>query len=284
MRNARAPALLAAGAFAGTGPGTATSGSGSVSVITYTVPGGSSGVSLEPESAPAGGRSSIADSARPIHEFTFARAAYTGAGSRRGYRAWSTDFPKADRQFLIGVRRLTNIDASPNEMPVRLDDPGLRSFPFLYAVEVGWMSLTKPEVAGLQAYLRAGGFLVVDDFWGTAEWNSFERQIRRVLPDRAIVEIPPEHAVFRSLYEVDHIVQVPNIGQGIAGGRTWERDGYQPRILGIFDEADRLMVAIVWNSDLGDAWEWADHPLYPLSFSTFAFEMGINFIVYGMSH
>lgn len=216
--------------------------------------------------------------------FYFTRAAYSG-GRWGGGRSWATDYPKADVQFLIGVRRILGyLDASPDENPVRLDDPQLARFPFLYAVEVGYMSLTEPEVAGLRRYLLAGGLLVVDDFWGTAEWANFESEIARVLPAHPIVELPLAHPLFHSFYDIDRILQVPNVGQGIRGGPTWERDGYVAHCRGILDERGRLMVVINWNTDLGDAWEWADDPRYPFEFSSFAYKMGVNFIVYATSH
>jgi hypothetical protein len=119
---------------------------------------------------------------------------------------------------------------------------------------------------------------------GTAEWANFESEIARVLPEHEIVELPLEHPLFHSFYDIDRILQVPNVGQGIRGGRTWERDGYEPRCRGIFDERGRLMVVINWNTDLGDAWEWAEDPRYPFAFSSFAYQMGVNFIVYATSH
>lgn len=215
-------------------------------------------------------------------EFYFTRAIYSDIRER--FPSWSIDYPKADRQFLIGLQRLTNIDASGAENPVRLDDPALREFPILYAVEVGWMSLTEAERAGLRGYLLAGGFLVVDDFWGSWEWSNFERQIRAVLPEYAIVDIPLDHPVLHVFYDLDEIVQVPNVGQGRSGGPTWEKDGYTPAFRGIINEEGRILVAIVWNSDLGDAWEWAEDPFYPLRFSNFAYQLGVNLIVYAMSH
>jgi hypothetical protein len=226
-----------------------------------------------------------ADATRPgrRHEFHFTRAAYTGGGWRG--EAWATDFPKSDRQFLIGASRvLEYLDASPDEHPMRLDDPELMRYPFLYAAEVGHLSLTEPEALGLRRYLLAGGFLVVDDFWGTAEWANFEAEIRRVLPEYPIVEIPLDHPLFHSFYDIDRILQVPVVSQGIRGGRTWERDGFEAHCRGIFDDQGRLLVVINWNTDLGDAWEWAEQPLYPLKYSTFAYQMGINFIVYALSH
>lgn len=235
-----------------------------------------------PAGGPTGPRVIVTDSPGR-HAFSFTRAIYSSYGRwRRG--SWQTDYPKADRQFLIGLRRLTNIDAYELDNAVRLDDPGLRRFPFLYALEVGAMSMTDAEVQGLRDYLLAGGFLVIDDFWGTYEWENFEAEIHRVFPQRPIVEVPLEHPVFSTFYAIDEILQVPNVRNGMYGGPTWERDGYVPRCRGIFDDDGRLMVVINWNTDLGDAWEWAENPYYPLKYSTYAYQMGINFIIYAMSH
>jgi Domain of unknown function (DUF4159) len=227
----------------------------------------------------------------PVHprdgehrEFHFTRAAYGGFDRGYGGRSWTTDFPKADRQFMIGVRRLlSHLDASEYENPVRLDDPELRRFPFLYAVEVGYMSLSEPEVEGLRNYLRAGGFLVVDDFWGSEEWANFESEIRRVLPEARIIDLPLDHPVFSAFYDIKERLQVPNVWNAMRG-RTSERDGFTPLYRGIVDDKGRLMVMINANTDLGDAWEWAERPEYPLKYSTFAYQMAVNSIVYGMSH
>lgn len=220
------------------------------------------------------------------HAFYFTRARYNGWGRGRGWGrgSWAIDFPKADRQFLIGLKHLTNIDAFDYENPVGFDDPNLRRFPFVYALEVGYMDLTEAEVQGLRSYLLAGGFLVIDDFWGTWEWQNFEYQIRRVLPEYEIVEIGMDHPLLRAFYHIDELFQVPARGRGINGHPTWEQDGYIPRLLGIFDAHDRLMVVINWNTDLGDAWEWAEDPWYPITYSNFAYQLGVNMVVYGMSH
>lgn len=233
---------------------------------------------------------------RAFHEFRFTRAVYTGFRPLRsrylgdGGPSWSTDFPKGDRQFMVVARRLSSLDASGIENPVSLADPQIRRFPFLYALEVGWMRLTAAEVQGLRDYLAAGGFLVIDDFWGSQEWAVFEREMARVLPGRPIVDIPRDHLLYRIFYDIDgEILQVPNVGnaemiaKGHPAARTWERDGYTPALRGIFDDDGRLMVAVNWNTDLGDAWEHADYPFYPLGFSTFACELGLNLIVYGMT-
>jgi len=219
-------------------------------------------------------------------EFYFSRVAYRGFGGYYGRgRSWATDYPKADQIFLSFIDRLLpNLDAYEREFVVTLDDPDIRRFPFLYALEVGRMSLSPPEIEGLRNYLLAGGFLVIDDFWGTQEWAQFEYEIRQVLPGYEIVDLPIEHNIFTTFYEIDEIIQVPNVGNGVRGGPTHERDGFIPMVKGIHDDNGRLMVVINWNTDLGDAWEWADDPYYPLKYSLYAYEMGVNFIVYAMSH
>ena len=233
-------------------------------------------------------RPTLKNPSADAREFFFTRAIYSGGGGYRR-RPWATDFPKADRQFLTIIDRLVDLlDAYERENAVRLDDPGLRRFPFLYALEVGSMYMTEPEVKGLRDYLLAGGFLMIDDFWGSWEWANFETEIRRVLPEYQIVEIPLDHPVFNTVYHIEEIVQVPNIGNAqraeYYGGRTWEQDGVVPHVRGIFDEDGRLMVIINWNTDIGDAWEWAESPYYPLKYSTFAIEITVNIIVYAMSH
>lgn len=221
------------------------------------------------------------------HAFYFTRGAYNSGGSywgRRRRSSWATDFEKADRQFLVLLRELIDIDAFPCENPVRLDDPELRRFPFLYMVEVGYLGLTEPEIEGLRNYLLAGGFLLVDDFWGNAEWANFERYIRRVLPEYPISDVPPDHPIFRVAYNIDEVLQVPSI-QNAQWGVYYEReDAKVPYVRGIFDDNGRLLVGIVWNSDLGDAWEWAEQPDYPWDRANFAIKMGVNFIVYAMTH
>ncbi len=219
-------------------------------------------------------------------EFYFSRVAYSGYGRGYGRRSrWATDYPKADQIFLSFIDRLlSNLDAYEREHPVRLDDPAIRHLPFLYALEVGSMALTEPEIVGLRGYLLAGGFLVIDDFWGSRQWANWEREIQAVLPGYEMVDLSLDHPIFTAFYEIDEILQVPNVRNGVRGGPTHQSDGYVPMVKGIHDKNGRLMVIINWNTDLGDAWEWADNPYYPLKYSTYAYEMGVNFIVYAMSH
>ena len=221
-----------------------------------------------------------------LFAFYFTRGVYSGGrgyGRRRGGGSWATDYPKADIQFLWGLKRLTNIDAYDYENAVLLTDPDLRRYPFLYMLEVGYMQLTPPEVEGLRDYLAAGGFLFIDDFWGTYEWENFVWEIHKVLPGSEIVDLPLDHPLFTTFYDIDEILQIPNVGNARAG-YTSERDGYVPYVRAISDDRGRLLVLINWNTDLGDAWEWAEDPYYPLTYSNYAYQMAVNAIVYAMSH
>ncbi len=227
-----------------------------------------------------------------FHEFYFTRAIYSsGGGSRFGYGRrgrggrWATDYPKADRQFIVVVKRLANLDAYDWENAISLSDPNVRRFPFLYALEVGSMRLTDREIQGLRDYLAAGGFLIIDDFWGPYQWANFEYEMTRALPEYPIVDLPMSHSLFSTFYNIEEIKQVPNIGNGSTGNpRYYSESGGDAVVKAMFDEKGRLMVVINFDTDLGDAWEWAENPYYPLDRSTFAYEMGVNLIIYAMSH
>ena len=207
----------------------------------------------------------------------------TEKGSDGWGARWAVDYPKADHQFLVALRRLTGVDAYAADNAVPLAESRLRDFPFLYVLEVGSLLLSDDDVRALREYLGSGGFMVVDDFWGTAAWRNFETEMARVFPDRPIVDVPLDHPVFHAYYDVTRVLQVPNVYQA-SGGPTHEYDGYVARVRGIFDDEGRLMVLVNWNTDLGDAWEWADSPDYPLRYSTYAYELGVNFVIYAMSY
>ena len=217
-------------------------------------------------------------------EFTFVRAVYSGLGPWGYYKSWATDWPKADRQFILGIKRLTNIKVADQEKTIDLTKPELFRFPFIYAVEVGHMDLTEEEASSLREYLQRGGFMFCDDFWGSQEWENFQRNMAKVLPGSKVVDIPRDHAIFHCYYDIQQILQVPNVGNALYQNITHEQDGFVPFCRGIFDDNGRLMVVINWNTDIGDAWEWADLPGYPAKYSTYAYQMGINAIVYAMSH
>lgn len=222
--------------------------------------------------------------AKEATEYVFARLRYPSAYGGRGYRgSWTTDYPKADRQFVQGVRRLTRIHTRSVEHVVDLDSDDIFSYPWVYAVEVGRWSLTDAQAGKLREYLLRGGFLMADDFHGTWEWEVFMASMSRVFPDRPVEEIPNSDAIFHVLYDLDERFQVPGI-QVLRSGRTYEQDGIEPRWRAIYDDQGRVLVAICHNMDLGDAWEWADLPQYPERYASLAYRVGINYIIYAMTH
>jgi hypothetical protein len=220
-------------------------------------------------------------------EWYYARLRYPGMGrGRGGDMSWSTDYPRSDRHLLQGVRRLTRIDSRAVEQVVQLDPTGdVDNWPMLYAVEVGHWYLPNDQAAQLREYLLRGGFLMVDDFHGVDEWEVFMASMSRVFPDRPVVDIPDNDPIFHVLYDLDRRVQVPGV-QWLSSGRTYENGetGRPERWRAIYDDKGRIMVAICFNMDLGDAWEWSDDPRYPEKWATLAYQIGMNYFVYGLTH
>ena len=214
--------------------------------------------------------------------FTFTRLMYPSLGWRGA--SWAVDYPKADKQFIFVLQKYSELYFVHDEnVTLRLDDPELFHYPFLYAVEVGYMDLSDEDARRLREYLMRGGFLVVDDFHGTYEWQNFYTQIKKVLPEYEPHDLPLSHPIFHCFYDIQELIQVPGI-QYLRSGRTWEKDGYDARYMGIEDDAGRLMVMINHNVDLGDAWEWAEVEEYPREYARMAFELGSNYIIYAMTH
>jgi hypothetical protein len=183
------------------------------------------------------------------------------------------------------INRLTGIRVHPNPHVMEILDKDLFKFPFAYVVEPGQMYLSVEDAKRLREYLLRGGFLHVDDFWGPDEFENFAEQIARVFPDRKLERLPMSHQVFHTFFDVDEVIQVPNQRNGCNGGDTFE-DGRDkdPRVLGISDDNGRLMVVVTYNSDLGDAWEYMDLACYPAKYSGFAYRMGLNIMIYAMTH
>lgn len=226
-------------------------------------------------------------------EWTFARLMYPGGWNdgyagredpdwREGFCLWTQDFPRADRHFSEAVRRLTRINVRSVEQAVNLDDDDqVYNWPWLYAVQVGEWGITDQQAHKLRDYLLRGGFFMADDFHGTTEWQVFEESMRRVFPDRPIVEIPTKDAIFHTVYDLDERYQIPGAEHLNQGHKA---DGYVAHWRGIYDDKGRVMVAISYNSDVGDSWEWADEPEYPEKYSALGVRLGVNYIVYAMTH
>ena len=194
--------------------------------------------------------------APPTAEFHFARLVYRNApGSRRGG----------------GFGRGGN-----GGRLIRLDDERVFDYPWLYAVEVGQWYLDDDEAKLLREYLDRGGFLMVDDFWGEYQWEVFTDSMRRVFPDRPIQELGEDHELLHVLYDLDQRTQIP--------GRGGQRPGLVPHWRGVFDDDGRLMVAINFNMDMGDAWEHADDPWYPEPMTALAYRFAVNYLIYTMTH
>jgi hypothetical protein len=236
-------------------------------------------------------------------EFAWSRLSYTtsmGGGGYGGYGGgyggygryghgggtWSRDYPKADRQFLMALNRLTRIQGRPTEQVVSLDNDDIYNYPFVYAVMVHTWTFSDDEAKRMRDYLLKGGFLMVDDFHGTQDWENFMSGMRQIFPDAnkyPVEDLTDKDEIFHVLYDMNDRFQVPG-EQYVYTGRTYEKDGYVAKWRGIRDEKGRLVVAICHNMHLGDAWEWADDPAYPEQFASMAFRVGLNYVMYSMTH
>jgi hypothetical protein len=216
-------------------------------------------------------------------EFAFARlrfrSPYDGGW---GHSRWGTDANKSERQFIQGLRRLTGIHARSVEHIVDIDSDEIYDWPWLYAVGVGHWALSDSHVARLRNYFERGGFLMVDDFHGEREWAAFMHGIERILPGHVVVELADDDPIFQVVFDLRERYQVS--GLNIIWGRPYERGGIVPHWRGVLDDKGRVQVAMCFNMDVGDAWEWADHPQYPERLASLAYRMGINYVVYAMTH
>ena len=161
------------------------------------------------------------------------------------------------------------------------------NYPWLYAVEVGHWELTDAQIVKFREFLLRGGFFMCDDFHAANEWEVFIYSMQKVFPDRPIVDIPDKDAIFHTVFDLDDRYQVPGAQYLNSGTRSTKRTsatGSPAHWRGIYDDNGRLMVAICHNMDLGDSWENADDPRYPEKFSALGIRIGINYIIYAMTH
>jgi len=228
-------------------------------------------------------------------EFIFARMMFpSGANDgyyprfqgdwRQGLSLWTQDYPRADRHFSMALRRLTRIQVRSVEQPVNLDEGEQFDLPWLYAVQVGEWGPTDKQCLALREYLLRGGFFMADDFHGTEERQVFLERIRMVFPDRPVVQIPQSDPIFHTVYDLTDLVQVPGQAHVREGCKNCYNGGRGAQWEGIYDDKGRVMVAISYNSDLGDAWEWADDSRYPENAAHTAIRVGVNYVVYSMTH
>lgn len=203
---------------------------------------------------------------------------------REGGTSWSQDYPRADRHFSMALRRLTRMHVRSVEQAINPDEgDDIYNWPFLAAGEMGDWKLTEAQGKKLREYLLRGGFLLLDDFWGTEEWDRFEESMQLIFPDRPIVDLPDNDPIFHTVYNLDNRFQIPG-DWAIRRGAMYRNDGSVPHWMGIYDDKGRVMVAIYFNSDVGDSWEWADDPSYPERYSSLGIRLGVNYVIYAMSH
>lgn len=222
--------------------------------------------------------------------FTFVRIEYDTRGRRWG---WTTDWPDADLNLSFRLQQLTTLKVNPEPITLRLTDPRLFDYPFIYIVEPGGMELSEDEVLALRKYLLNGGFLMVDDFWGDSQWENLAREMKRVFPDRVPEDVPLKHEIFHIVYDLKERPRIPSIQAAWRGrdeGITWEpwHDGNTKDVhyRALYDDKGRMMAFICHNTDNGDGWEReGDDPWYFKEFSEKkAYPLGINIVVYAMTH
>jgi hypothetical protein len=232
--------------------------------------------------------------------FHFVRLEYTdlpqfhrgwGRSSRDGMGSgwWLVDWPAADNHFTTGIERLTRIDTG-DPRHLRLTDPDLWDYPWMYATQTGWWGLSDVEIARLREYLLRGAYLVVDDFWGPEQWEIFRETMDRVLPGQSIVDIDESDTVMHVLYDIEEKDRtfIPGSRHLRLGPdntvRIVQPEGSVPAWRAINDYHGRMVVAVNFNTDVGDAWEFADVPYYPEPMTALAYRYGINYIIYSMTH
>jgi hypothetical protein len=236
-------------------------------------------------------------------EFMWVRGRYKnymsgdGFGGRRFYGPpggwWQTDYPDSDRNFLRGVSRYTTFDSNENgHTSLDLTDPALFEYPFLY---MNWKrnpgrgtgpNLTLEEAAALREFMLRGGFVFIDDFWGQPHWEDFLIEVAKIFPDRELVELPINHPIFHSFFDINKFTQVP--------GRvfTWDYNrgfnlddpSYPPTVHAFIDDDNNVMMVANHNTDMGDGWEHTYYEAFPTGYVNEAYKLGINYLIYAFSH
>ena len=227
--------------------------------------------------------------------FTFCRLLYQSVRREPLGHGWNTDYPGSDHNFLVRLEELTTTkpaywaDGQPGYAVVRASQDELYECPFLFMSDVGTVGFSEIEVVRLRDYLLKGGLIYVDDFWGEWAWRQWSSEIGRVLPNRPIVDIGPDHMLMHALYEVSSVPRVPSIQHWRRSRRrsTSEQGAASqtPHFRGIFDEDGRAMVVMTHNTDIADGWEReGEDDDFFYAFSPEAYALGINIVLYTLSH
>jgi hypothetical protein len=217
--------------------------------------------------------------------FTFVRLNYTtlpGGYFYQGLPAWAHGYPLAERNLMRIMNEVSYLAPRMDEISsVRADDPELFHYPVAYVIEVDWWAMTDAEAANLRAYLQKGGFLIVDDFkrpgdFGSPGWEPFEANMRRVLPDVRFFDMQPTHPIFHAFFEINRLDVIP---QAYNAGQPIFRGVYEDN-----DQSKRLQIIINYNTDVSQFWEWSGQGLRPIDQTNEAYKLGVNYLVYGLTH
>ncbi len=228
-----------------------------------------------------GQRSGASDSAAYDGRFTFVRLRWgsdVGFSRRGGFgAAWNHDYPRAEHHLSLILRELTALDIRTGaSLILTLDDPELCRYPIAFMWEPGFWNLTDREAVSFRSYLLKGGFAVFEDFDGPEQWRHFEAQMRRVLPDGRFVKLDNAHGIFNSFFAVKDIDAIVHPMSGI-----------RPSYYGLFEDNDpskRLIAVANYDNDVPEYWEWSGHGLYPFDASNEAYKLGVNYVMYGLTH
>jgi hypothetical protein len=211
--------------------------------------------------------------------FTFVRLRWHSEGRFRGGwgSAWDHDYPRAEQHLSLILRELTSLDIRTDGSRIlALDDPELSKYPIAFMWEPGFWMLTDREAESFRAYLLKGGLAVFEDFDGEQQWATFEEQMRRVLPGGRLVQLDNTHRIFNSFFQIRNLDQIVH-----------PMSGNRPRYLGIFEDNDpskRLMVVANFDNDVPEYWEWSGQGLFPFDASNEAYKLGVNYLIYGLTH
>jgi len=232
----------------------------------------------------------------PAAEFHFIRMQYVdywgarrggfGGGGGRGRGWWMQDWPEAEMHFAQGIKRLTRIDIGENRY-LPLTDDRIFDYPWIYCTQAGYWDLSKAETDRLGEYLKRGGYLIVDDFYGMQDWEIFREAIERAMPGQPILDLAQDDQVMRTLYTITERTFIPglrHLRRGPGGSIVTQPQEMPPIWRAVYDSKHRMVVAINFNMDVGDAWEHADWPEYPEAMTSLAYRFGINYIIYAMTH
>lgn len=212
---------------------------------------------------------------------------FFGGDWERGGASWTVDYPRGDRKLAEVLRRFTTTDVRSVEQPVNPNDGNdIYDWPFLMVGLAGYWDLTDEQVLAIRTYLLRGGFLFCDSFFASDSWAGFQEGMRRIFPDRPIVDLADEHPVFHTVYDIPAMtkVQIPNMNALYGRGVGYLGDGAVPRWRGVEDENGRLMVLIAFNNDVADSWQWADDPRYPGESANLGLRIGVNIAAYALTH